>query len=295
MSQIIYIDGRYSYYADAKTSVEDRGYQFADSIYEGIGYIDGLAMDACGHYVRLEESLEKLAIPKPMSIEALKMIVARIVKENHVRTGFVYIQISRGVAAREHSVFDFDSAPILTVSAKHQSLAELRAMYRKGIRVALMPDLRWQRCDIKTTGLLANCMAKTSANSQGYDDAWLVDQENFVTEGVSSNAWIVDATGTLRTKRLSSSILPGVTRARLLEVLQQNIPFREEAFSVEEAVMAQEAFTSAASVGIRPVVSINENPLGNGRPGKITKHLLRQFMAAQGAHLPELLGLEPNV
>ncbi len=294
MSQIIYIDGRYSYHADAKTSVEDRGYQFADSIYEGIGYIDGIAMDACGHYARLEESLEKLAIPMPMSIEALKLIVARIVKENHIRTGFVYIQISRGVAPREHSAFDLDCAPIVTVSAKHQSIASMRAIYRKGIRIALMPDLRWQRCDIKTTGLLANCMAKTAANSQGYDDAWLVDQENFVTEGVASNAWIVDSTGTLRTRSLSSNILSGVTRDHLLNILD-GIPFKESAFQADEAFTAQEAFISSASLGVRSVVSINETPIGDGGCGKIARHLQARFLAAHGKHLPKLLGLDLNV
>ena len=293
MAQIVYIDGRYVHYDDAVTPVEDRGYQFADSIYEGIGYVDGLALNAEGHYARLEESLEKLAIPLPMPIAAIQEIVTRIIIANQIRNGFIYIQISRGVAPREHSAFGLECMPIMTVIGKHQSLAAMRDIYSKGIRIALMPDLRWQRCDIKTTGLLANCMAKTSANSQGYDDAWLVDSDGMVSEGVASNAWIVDKEGVLRTKPLSSRILRGVTRSHLLEVLE-GISFIEEAFSAAEAFTAREAFITSASMAIRPVVSINGEPVADGKRGEITRSLQSRFMAAESPHLPQLLGLEQN-
>ena len=291
MSQIVYIDGTYAPYAHAHTHIEDRGYQFSDAVYEGIGYIDGQALDADGHYARLEESLGKLAISMPMPMSVLRMIVARIIVANHIRTGFVYIQISRGVAPREHSSFGLDCAPVVVVMAKHQAVAAMQKTLRNGIRIGFMPDLRWQRCDIKTTGLLANCMAKTVAQSQGYDDAWLVDADERVTEGTASNAWIVDDTGTLRTRHLSQHILRGITRMVLLDMLD-DVVFSEIAFTPDEARNAKEAFITSASMAIRPVVMIDGCPVADGKPGRVTRCLQTRFMATNNPALPGLLGLD---
>lgn len=290
MTQVSYINGRYVAHAEAQTHIEDRGYQFADAVYEGIGYIAGKSLDAEGHYDRLVESLSKVNIPLPMSILALKTIVERVVKANHMQTGFVYLQVSRGIVKREHSAFGMNIRPIVTIVVKHMTVASMTKVFQQGIKVDFVPDVRWDRCDIKTTGLLANCMAKTEAQSRQFHDAWLVNDRGMVTEASAANAWIVDREGCLRTKELSTHILRGITRTELLKILN-DIPFREEAFTPDEALQAQEAFISSASMAIRSVVQIADKIMGDGKPGPITRRLQYDFLAARDNSFPALFGL----
>lgn len=290
MAQISYVDGQYLAHGLANTHIEDRGYQFADAVYEGIGYIAGIALDADGHYARLEESLQKVDIPLPIPMSALKVIVDRVVRANRLRTGFMYLQISRGVAPRDHVVVDTRMRPVVVVTAKHMTVSGIRKVFEQGISVDFAPDIRWQRCDIKTTGLLGNCMAKMAVRTRGFDDAWLLDEQGMVTEGSASNAWIVDAEGCLRTRALSAHILRGITRTELLKLLD-GLPFREEAFSREEASNAKEAFISSASLAVRAVVKIGNRLVGDGKPGSVTKKLQYAHLVRNDPSLPALFGL----
>ena len=293
MSQIAYIDGRYVPRLHATTSIEDRGYQFADAVYEGIGFVAGHLMAPEGHYARLLESLAKVDIPLPMPLAAIRLVARRMIELNRVHSGFLYIQISRGVAPREHSSYGLECPPVMVMTVKPQPLAAFRRFCREGIRMGLAEDLRWQRCDIKTTGLLANCLAKTRARAQGNDDAVLVDSDGLITEGTASNIWIVDAGGTLRTRELSPHILRGITRTELLEMLD-GVAFREAAFTVEEARNAREMFITSASMALRPVVAFEGRPVGDGSVGGITRKLQRRFLEAIAPELPDILGLEPT-
>ena len=279
MSRIAYVNGRYSRHADASVHIEDRGFQFADAIYEVWALIGGKLADTEGHFRRLERSLDELEIIMPMSREALMVVLRETVRRNNVRDGLVYLQISRGQARRDHPFPDPPPPPTVVVTVKAVNFEAMCAKAEKGGGVITVPDNRWGRCDIKTVGLLPNAMAKTAAKRAGAIEAWFVDVDGLVTEGGSTNAWIVDANGVLRTRDIEANILRGVTRASLLEIARSlQIPVEERPFTVAEAMAAREAFFTAASAFVTPVTSIDGHPVGNGAPGTVTLRLRALYL-----------------
>jgi D-alanine transaminase len=278
MSRIAYVNGRYLPRNDAKVSVEDRGYQFADGVYEVCEVRGGHLVDEGRHMARLARSLGELQIARPMSPAALKIVLRETVRRNRVRNGIVYVQVTRGVARRDFPFPSRNTRPSLVVTARSNDLDQLEHIAADGIAVVTVPDMRWQRVDIKSVALLPNVLAKQAAREQGAREAWLTDAQGRITEGASSNAWIVNREGKLITHPLGHDILPGITRSVVIDVIKaQGFAFEERAFTVEEAYAAREAFVTSASQTVLPVVSINGRPVGNGAPGLISTALRREY------------------
>ncbi|MFN3869113.1 MAG: D-amino-acid transaminase [Hyphomicrobiaceae bacterium] len=277
MSRIVYVNGRYVAYAQAAVHVEDRGFQFADAVYEVCEVYRGHLVDLPRHLARLGRSLGELSIRPPMSEAALALVMRRVVSRNRVSNGMVYLQVSRGAAPRDF-VPPADIEPTLVCLARPLSRARQDAQAAKGIAVMTMPDIRWGRCDIKTVMLLPACLAKTAAHAEGAKEAWLVDAQGFVTEGAASNAWIVDEAGRLVTRRADNAILPGVTRATLLDAIDRlGLELVVRPFRPAEAQRAREAFITSATNTVMPVVSIDGVILGTGEPGPTTCRLRAIF------------------
>ncbi len=278
MSRIAYVNGRYLPRTRAMVSVEDRGYQFADGVYEVCEVRGGRLVDERRHMTRLDRSLSELRIARPMSPAALAVVMRETVRRNRVRDGIVYLQITRGVARRDFPFPAADTRPSMIVTARSNDLARLELLATEGIAVVTVPDIRWQRVDIKSVALLPNVLAKQTARDQGAREAWLVDAQGCITEGASSNAWIVSRDGKLITHPLGRDILGGITRSVVIDVLKaQGLAFEERAFSVDEAYAAREAFITSASQIVLPVVSIDGKPVGNGAPGLIAVALRRDY------------------
>jgi D-alanine transaminase len=278
MSRIAYVNGRYLPWREAKVAVEDRGYQFADGVYEVCEVRGGRLVDERRHMARLERSLCELHIARPMSTAALGVVVRETIRRNRVRDGIVYVQVTRGVARRDFSFPAADTRPSLVVTARNHDLERLEQFATDGIAVVTVPDIRWHRVDIKSVALLPNVLAKQAAREQGAREAWLVDAEGRVTEGASSNAWIVSGDGKLITRPLGHDILSGITRSVVVDLIKaQGLAFEERCFTVEEAYAAREAFVTSASQIVVPVVSIDGRPVGNGGPGLIAAALRRDY------------------
>ncbi|ABS64732.1 aminotransferase class IV [Parvibaculum lavamentivorans DS-1] len=274
MSRIAYVNGRYLRHAEASVHIEDRGYQFADGIYEVCGVRGGMLMDETLHLERMQRSLGELRIALPVKLPALRHILREVVARNRIKNGMVYFQITRGVAPRDHPFPSAATRPALVVTAKRLNEARVAIAVEKGVAVVTMPDLRWARRDIKSVALLPNILAKQAAREAGAYEAWLVDAEGYVTEGSSTNAWIVDAEGRLVTRPAGPDILNGVTRRVLLEAAKrEGIEVIERAFTPEEAKTSREAFISASSAVLIPVVRIDGEPVGNAAPGSTTLRL----------------------
>jgi D-alanine transaminase len=284
MSRIAYVNGRYVPLNEAAVSIEDRGFQFADGVYEYFSVFDGRLADAKGHMARLWRSLCELRIPAPMSEAALRVVLAQTVRQARVRQGSVYVQITRGAAPRDHAFPNPATPPSLIVVAKPIDFALGEARAAAGVKVVSQPDNRWGRCDIKTVGLLPNVLAKQAAREVGAYEAWLVDDLGFVTEGASTNAWIVDADGVLRTRDTNANILRGITRHQLLDIAETaGIAVAQRPFTVEEAKRAKEAFITAASTFVMPVIAVDGVKIGDGRPGPVAKRLRALYLST--AHL----------
>jgi len=278
MSRITYVNGRYLSRGQATVAIEDRGYQFADGVYEVCEVRRGRLVDERRHMMRLDRSLNELRIARPMSAAAFSIVLRETVRRNRVRDGIVYLQITRGVARRDFAFPEADTRPSVVVTARSNDLARLEQLAAEGIAVITVPDIRWQRVDIKSVALLPNVLAKQTAREQGAREAWLIDAQGRVTEGASSNAWIVSRDGKLITHPLGRYILPGITRSVVIDVIKaQGLAFEERAFSVEEAYAAREAFVTSASQIVLPVVSIDGRPIGNGAPGLIATALRRDY------------------
>jgi D-alanine transaminase len=280
--RIAYVNGRYSPLAQAGVHIEDRGLQFADSIYEVFGVIDGQLLDEEQHLDRLERSLGELAMAMPMQRGPLKLVVRELARRNHITDGLIYLQVTRGAFRRDHAIPEGVTVrPTLVLTARNIDPAPVEARRRKGIKVVTRPDERWARCDIKSTSLLANVLAKTSARRVGAYEAWLVDRDGFVTEGSSTTAWLVDAEGQLITRDLSHALLPGVTRKVILAAAAKaQMPVIERQFSVAEAANAKEAFITAATIGVFPVVAIDGRPVGDGKPGSVSCRIQELYRRA---------------
>lgn len=279
MTRIAFVNGRYVPFAQACVHVEDRGLQFADSVYEVCAVSDGLALERDAHLARLERSLIELEQGSPMSRLAMAGHIDRMISLNRIRNGIVYIQVTRGVARRDHPFPVQTVHPTLIMTARRTDPVRASEMAARGIAVKTMPDIRWARCDIKTTALVANVLAKQEARASGAYEAWLVDEAGLVTEGASSNAWIVDSEGALVTRSLSHDILPGITRASILALARERqMAVVERAFTVEEALCAREAFITSAGAFVMPVVAIDGRPVGPGVPGPVASSLRRDYI-----------------
>lgn len=279
MSRVAYVNGVYRPHRDAVVHVEDRGYQFADGVYEVWSVFDGRMADFDGHMTRLHRSLNELRIRIPMTREALTQVLRETIRRNRVREGIVYLQVTRGTARRDHPFPTGDVAPSVVVTSRPVDLRKAEATAKKGVAVITQPDIRWGRCDIKTVGLLPNVLAKQAAREGGAYEAWMVDEMGLVTEGGSTNAWIIDEHGELRTRDTQANILKGCTRTALLELIAETgVPFEERAFTVEEAKRAREAFFTAAGAWVMPVVSVDGVKIGDGKPGPITRRLRTAYL-----------------
>jgi D-alanine transaminase len=278
MSRIAYVNGRYLPLAQAKVHVEDRGYQFGDGVYEVCEVRDGRLIDQRRHLERLQHSLSELRITPPISLRTLDLVLHEVVRRNRITYGIVYLQITRGVARRDHAFPTVPVTPSLVVTARPLNLLRNEKLAEDGIAVVSVPDNRWGRVDIKTIGLLPNVLARQAAIEQGARDAWFVDPAGTVTEAASANAWIVTAAGTVVTRPADHTILRGITRTVLLEVIKaQGLKLEERPFTLEEAYAAREAFITSASQIVLPVVRINDRPVGNGAPGLLATALRREF------------------
>lgn len=278
MSRIAYINGRYLPRSEARVSFEDRGYLFADGVYEVCEVRGGRLIDERRHMERLLRSLHELQIALPMKLPALSVVLHEVVRRNGVRDGIVYLQITRGVAKRDHAFPPAGTKPAIVVTASRIDPARTDALAAEGIAVITLPDNRWDRVDIKSVALLPNVLAKQAAKEQGAREAWFVAQDGTITEGSSSNAWIVTRDGALVTRKADRAILRGITRTVLLDMLAaHNLVLDERPFTVAEARGAREAFITSASQTVMPVVRIDGHPVGNGAPGLVATALRRDF------------------
>jgi D-alanine transaminase len=278
MSRVAYVNGQYLPHRSAAVHIEDRGYQFADGVYEVMAVVGGFLLDEGPHLMRLARSLAELQISAPMSNAALHIVMREVIRRNGVHNGIVYVQITRGVAARDHA-FPKAAGPVLVVTSRWKRPADPRAV-NDGVAVITIPDIRWQRCDIKSVALLPNVLGKQRAKEAGAFEAWQVDREGKVSEGTSTNAWIVTLDDTVVTRQADSAILNGVTRLAVLDIIRrEGYGFVERPFSVAEAKSAREAFLTSTVVDLLPVVRIDGTAVGNGEPGPLSRKLRECYLA----------------
>lgn len=278
MSRIAYVNGQYREMRDASVNIEDRGYQFSDGVYEVCEIRDGRMVDLPRHLARLQRSLHELRIDMPMSLAALEVVMHEVVRRNRIGYGIVYLQVTRGVARRDHAFPTTPVRPAVVVTARSLNFRKNQDIAAHGIGVITVPENRWPRVDIKSVSLLPNVLAKQQAREAGAYEAWFVDRDGFVTEGSSSNAWIVTREGRVVTRSAAEGILAGITRAVLIEVLAAlQIALEERPFTPEEAYGAAEAFVTASSQIVMPVVRIDGRPVGDGAPGPIASRLREEF------------------
>jgi len=274
MPRFAYVNGRYVRHRDAQVHIEDRGYQFADGVYEVIPVRSGRLIDAEPHFDRFDYSLGELRIAPPMSRAALRLVLGELLSLNGIKNGLIYFQATRGVAPRDHK-FPKQSRTSLVATAKGLRLLP-PAVLEKGVAVITIPDIRWRRCDIKSLALLANVLGKQRAVEEGAYEAWQVDPGGLIPEGTSTNAWIVTAGGELVTRPLGSEILAGIVRRSLLSILAGlELKFVERPFSRDELGRAREAFLTSSSGFLLPVTRIDGAPVGDGAVGPVARELRR--------------------
>jgi D-alanine transaminase len=279
MSRYIYVGGRFVPYADAQVHVEDRGYQFGDAIYEVCEVRGSRLIDETRHLDRLDRSLIELSMEAPLTRASWHRTLRETIRRNRLIDGSLYIQVSRGVRPRDFLFAPPGSvAPTVVVIARGHNLATMELRASAGIAVKTVADNRWGRCDIKTVMLLPSSLAKEAAKKEGAKEAWFVDAEGFVTEGASSNAWIVTMDGRLVTRPASHEILRGVTRMTLIDLIKrEGLVLEERAFTVAEAKLAREAFITSAGNIVMPVTRVDEASISNGNPGILTLRLRAAF------------------
>ena len=279
MPRIAYVNGTYTPLRDAAVSIEDRGYLFADAVYEVWSVFDGRLADLEGHLNRLERSLRELSIAMPMPRDSLLVVLGEVVRRNRLREGMVYLQVSRGVAPRDHVFPGPDVKPAVVITAKPVDRDAAARKAEAGVKAITVPDIRWGRCDIKTVGLLPNVLAKQQAKEQGAGEVIFVDRDGYVSEGGSTNVYIVGDDNIIRTRPLTANILPGVTRLNLLKVAgQEGLTVVEEAFTVDQLKAAREVFVTAATSLVMPVVAVDGVQIGNGAPGLIATSLREHYI-----------------
>lgn len=278
MSRIAYVNGRYLPQPEASVNIEDRGYQFGDGVYEVVHLYDGRYIDEDRHLDRLERSLREMRLAMPMSRAALRMVLREVARRNRVTEGLLYMQVTRGVARRDHPFPAKPVPPALVVTIKRIPPYPMD-VDKWGVAAITHPDLRWARCDIKTVNLLPNCLARQAAREQGAAEAVLYDEATgMVTEGAATSFWIVDEHGVIRTRHLDNSILPGCTRGALMaELAEAGIAFDERQFSLEEMRRAREAFITSATSFVKPILKIDGQPVGDGKVGPVVRKLFDIF------------------
>src|SRR5215469_4258595 len=281
--RVAYVNGRYLPHGRAGVHIEDRSLQLGDGIYEVTAIENGRSIDEEEHLDRMERSLREIGMNMPMGRAAMKLVMREMIRRNRVSDGLLYLQVSRGTAKRDHPIPDSPPRPTLIMTARPQDPKLGEKKRREGVGVITRPDQRWARRDIKTVQLLPNLLAKTEARKNGAYEAWFVDKDGFVTEGASTNAWIVDKEGNVVTRQLSNDILPGVTRRVILEAASgAQLKIVERKFSVAEAREAREAFISSASGAAIPVVAIDGVPVGDGKPGPLTRRIRELYAHKAG-------------
>ncbi len=279
MPRIAYVNGQYLPLSESAVHIEDRGYQFADGVYEVWSVARGKLADFDLHFDRLRRSLAEVRIDWPMSERALAAVVREVHRRNKMENGLIYLQVSRGVAPRDHPFPKGNVGPSVVITARPTSRKGIDARVGQGISVISTPDERWARVDIKSISLLPNVLAIQKAREAGAFDAWLVDRDGRVTEGTRSNAWIVDQEGNLVTRKLGPDVLPGITRRVLVDLLaREGRQIVERGFTIEEAQKAREAFMTSASSWVQPVTEIDGQVIGNGHPGSVALALREIYM-----------------
>jgi D-alanine transaminase len=282
VSRVAYVAGQYLPHRQAGVHIEDRGYQFADGVYEVIAVAAGHLVDEEPHLQRLRRSLGELRIAMPLADAALKVVLREVIRRNGVDTGIVYLQVTRGRAPREHA-FPKAAKPTLVVTSRRTRPPDPR-LGDEGIAVITIPDIRWQRCDIKSVALVANVLGKQQAREASAYEAWQVDAEGRVTEGTSTNAWIVTADDTVVTRAPDHAILNGVTRLAVFDIIaREGYRLVERPFTVEEARQAREAFLTSTTADLLPVVRLDGEPVGDGEPGPLSRKLRAAYLAHTAA------------
>ena len=276
MSRVSYINGSYCPHKFATTHIEDRGYQFADGVYEVIAVHNKKLLDFDDHIKRLLLSLNKVKINHVYNAKMIKFISNQLIKKNYVNNGIIYLQVTRGITSRNHS-YPNSIKPVLVMTAKNITKNSFSNV-EKGVKVISLPDLRWSRCDIKSISLLANVLAKQEAVELGAFEAIFYDRSNFITEGSSSNIWIVDNKNIIKTPPLSNKILAGVTRKVLKRLVKENlISFIESKISIDDIKKSNEVFITNTTGLICPVIQMDNRLIANGLPGPITLKLIDLF------------------
>ena len=277
MPRQAYVNGRYVPHREAAVHIEDRGYQFADGVYEVVPVYNGILVDEDLHLDRLDRSLSELRIDEPMSRPALKLISRELMRRNGLSNGFLYMQVTRGVAPRDHK-FPKNVKPAVVMTTR-QTKPHSKQLLEEGLKVITVADQRWDRCDIKSVSLLPNILGKQAAVEAGAYEAWQVDKDGLVTEGTSTNAWIVTQDNKVVTRDATHSILGGITRHTLLTLIRnEGYDLEERAFSVEEAKEAKEAFLTSSTSLVLPITELDGQPIGNGHPGILTGKLRQVYI-----------------
>ena len=285
MSRIAYVNGAYQSMADAMVNIEDRGYQFADGVYEGILVYKGALIDLDPHIERLWRSLGELQMAAPMGKGPLGFVIREVVRRNRVQNGFVYLQITRGVAPRDHAFPEF-SIPALTITCKRLNSDAIEQRARKGVAASSQPDMRWGRCDVKSISLLPNILAKQAAREVGAFEAILIDDDGLVSEGSSTNIWMVSTSGELITRSTDDNILPGITRASIKPLCAAHqISFTERAFTLEEAMDAREMFLTSSTAGAMPIVTLDGCMVGDGKVGPVSLKMIDIYRKHLDSHV----------
>ncbi len=277
MARYAYVNGRFYLHSRAQVHIEDRGFQFSDGVYEVIPVLNKKMIDSGSHLDRLERSLREIQISMPTTRRVLDLICNEMIWRNQLYNGLLYMQITRGVASRNHAFPNPAVPPCLVMTTKMIDFSS-RKDFENGIKVITLPDQRWARRDIKTISLLANCLAKEQAVSQGAFEAWQFDSEGFITEGTSSNAWIITKNNQIMTRANDHDILNGITRLAIIKLAQSNgLQVVIKKFTIEEAYQAQEAFISSATAFVKPVVQIDQTKIGAKGVGSFCKKLLALY------------------
>jgi D-alanine transaminase len=277
MPRIAYVNGAYLPHRHAVVHIEDRGYQFADGVYEVVHTYRGRLIDELAHLDRLDRSLSELFIASPMARRSMRLVMREVVRRNRLTTELLYIQVTRGVAPRDHR-FPHSKKPAVVMTAR--AVPEFpREMLDDGVKILTIPDVRWDRCDIKTIALLPNILAKqTAIEAQAYE-AWLVDGDDFITEGSSSNAWIVTADNILITPPTGHRVLAGTARRMIVRMASElGYTVEERPFTVAEAYQAKEAFMCNSSHFVTPVTQIDDTVIANGKPGALTIEMHKRYL-----------------
>lgn len=277
MSRIAYVNGSYVPHLQATTHIEDRGYQFADGVYEVVALVDGKLLDFEPHLDRLDYSLNELRIKQPVSRVALRHIIYTVLQKNRLKNGMIYLQVTRGIAPRNHE-FPKQSRPILVITCQYVCQKKIGTLRQNGVKVISLPDIRWARPDIKSISLLPNILGKQQAVDKGAYEAILINHDGVITETNSTNFWIISESNVLQTHPASQDILNGITRQRLMQIASSlGLKIKEQPFTLDDAYRAKEAFLSSSISGIVPVIQIDECKIDTGQPGNIVSQLIQNY------------------